>query len=33
MAAGEYISVKCQQDIETNDLLMEERELQRHPAP
>ena len=31
MAAGEYISVKSQQDIEKNDLLMEERELQRHP--
>ena len=32
MAAGEYISVKSQQDIETNDRLMEERELQRHPT-
>ena len=31
MAAGEYISVKSQQDIEKNDLQMEERELQRHP--
>ncbi|MFD1436863.1 VIT1/CCC1 transporter family protein [Acinetobacter terrae] len=31
MAAGEYISVKSQQDIEKNDLEMEERELQRHP--
>lgn len=31
MAAGEYISVKSQQDIEKNDLDMESRELQRHP--
>ncbi len=31
MAAGEYISVKSQQDIEKNDLLMEARELERHP--
>ena len=31
MAAGEYISVKSQQDSEKNDLQMEERELQRHP--
>lgn len=31
MAAGEYISVKSQQDIEKNDLLMEEKELILHP--
>ncbi|WP_273778825.1 VIT1/CCC1 transporter family protein [Acinetobacter sp. GSS19] len=31
MAAGEYISVKSQQDIEKNDLLMESRALERHP--
>ena len=31
MAAGEYISVKSQQDIEKNDLNMEARELKRHP--
>ena len=31
MAAGEYISVKSQQDIEKNDLEMEERELRLHP--
>lgn len=31
MAAGEYISVKSQQDIEENDLKMEEIELKRHP--
>lgn len=31
MAAGEYISVKSQQDIEKNDLKMEERELALHP--
>lgn len=33
MAAGEYISVKSQQDIEKNDLDMEARELKRHPEP
>jgi len=32
MAAGEYISVKSQQDIEKNDLEMEARELKRHPV-
>lgn len=32
MAAGEYISVKSQQDIEKNDLAMEERELNLHPV-
>ena len=31
MAAGEYISVKSQQDIEDNDLKMEARELDLHP--
>lgn len=31
MAAGEYISVKSQEDIEKADLDMEHRELQRHP--
>ena len=31
MAAGEYISVKSQEDIENADLDMEHRELQRHP--
>lgn len=31
MAAGEYISVKSQQDIEDNDLKMEARELELHP--
>lgn len=31
MAAGEYISVKSQQDIEKNDLLMEQKELNLHP--
>lgn len=31
MAAGEYISVKSQQDIEKNDLAMEARELEAHP--
>lgn len=31
MAAGEYISVKSQQDIEKNDLLMEQRELDLNP--
>ena len=31
MAAGEYISVKSQQDIEQNDLKMEARELKLHP--
>lgn len=31
MAAGEYISVKSQQDIEEADLKMEHRELQRNP--
>ncbi|MFH4285256.1 VIT1/CCC1 transporter family protein, partial [Acinetobacter baumannii] len=31
MAAGEYISVKSQQDIEKNDLKMEARELKLHP--
>ena len=31
MAAGEYISVKSQQDIEQNDLAMEARELELHP--
>lgn len=31
MAAGEYISVKSQQDIEKNDLKMEERELRNNP--
>jgi VIT1/CCC1 family predicted Fe2+/Mn2+ transporter len=31
MAAGEYISVKSQQDIEQNDLAMEARELNLHP--
>ena len=32
MAAGEYISVKSQQDIEQSDLNMEARELDLHPA-
>ena len=32
MAAGEYISVKSQQDIETADLHMEHRELLKNPA-
>ena len=31
MAAGEYISVKSQQDIEQSDLKMEARELKLHP--
>ncbi|WP_374572891.1 VIT family protein [Acinetobacter sp.] len=31
MAAGEYISVKSQEDIEKADLDMEHRELQRNP--
>ena len=31
MAAGEYISVKSQQDIEQNDLAMEARELKLNP--
>ncbi|WP_111892095.1 VIT family protein [Acinetobacter sp. MB5] len=31
MAAGEYISVKSQQDIENADLKMEALELDRHP--
>ncbi|OTG86119.1 nodulin 21 [Acinetobacter sp. ANC 4558] len=31
MAAGEYISVKSQQDIEKSDLKMEARELKLHP--
>ena len=31
MAAGEYISVKSQQDIEKNDLAMEARELKLNP--
>lgn len=31
MAAGEYISVKSQQDIEKSDLKMEARELALHP--
>ena len=31
MAAGEYISVKSQQDIEQADLAREARELQLHP--
>ncbi|HHW54018.1 MAG TPA: VIT family protein [Acinetobacter towneri] len=31
MAAGEYISVKSQQDIEQNDLAMEARELKFNP--
>ncbi|WOE32023.1 MULTISPECIES: VIT family protein [unclassified Acinetobacter] len=31
MAAGEYISVKSQEDIEKSDLHMEARELQIHP--
>ncbi|ALH96275.1 VIT1/CCC1 transporter family protein [Acinetobacter equi] len=31
MAAGEYISVKSQQDIEKSDLKMEARELELHP--
>lgn len=31
MAAGEYISVKSQEDIEKADLAMEHRELQRNP--
>lgn len=31
MAAGEYISVKSQQDIEKTDLEMEARELKLHP--
>ena len=31
MAAGEYISVKSQQDIEQNDLKMEACELKLHP--
>lgn len=31
MAAGEYISVKSQQDIEDADLKMEHHELQRNP--
>lgn len=31
MAAGEYISVKSQKDIEKADLEMEHRELQRNP--
>lgn len=31
MAAGEYISVKSQEDIEKADLKMEHRELQRNP--
>ncbi|WP_179990348.1 VIT family protein [Acinetobacter sp. YH1901141] len=31
MAAGEYISVKSQQDIEQNDLAMEARELKINP--
>lgn len=31
MAAGEYISVKSQKDIEKADLKMEHRELQRNP--
>lgn len=31
MAAGEYISVKSQQDIEQSDLDMEARELKLHP--
>lgn len=31
MAAGEYISVKSQQDIEKNDLAMESRELKLNP--
>ncbi len=31
MAAGEYISVKSQVDIEETDLKMEEKELEKHP--
>lgn len=31
MAAGEYISVKSQVDIEKADLHIEARELKRHP--
>jgi VIT1/CCC1 family predicted Fe2+/Mn2+ transporter len=31
MAAGEYVSVKSQQDIESSDLRIEQRELHRNP--
>ncbi len=31
MAAGEYISVKSQEDIEKADLHMEHKELQKQP--
>ena len=31
MAAGEYISVKSQEDIEKADLKFEEQELKKHP--
>lgn len=31
MAAGEYISVKSQEDIEKSDLAIEAKELKKHP--